>query len=404
MTKRAQQRFGVAVGAAVVLGVALRVVFVAAWAQPLPDPGDAVAYHLLADGLADGDGYVRPYDRRDGVEIATAEYGPAWPAVLAVADAAGVDTTWGQRFFGAVMGGAAIAMTALAGRSVAGARAGVVAASIVAVHPLVVGHDTTLLTEGLVVLAGATVLLVAPRHALVAGAVVGVAGLVRADALLLFGVVVVASWGRWRQVAWAALAVAAVVLPWTVRNAVRLDAFVPVSTNAGSAVGGANCGTTYAGSLRGYWAFRRGCFDGYDRRSLVASGEASVAADEVADGVGYARSHTGALPRVVVARVARLWGVWDVDQQVYLAALEGKSPRWERAGTVFGWALAALALVGLVVTAQGSGRRAMSLLAAPLVAVTLTGALVYGNPRFRAAAEPAIAVLAAVAVTGRSRS
>jgi hypothetical protein len=39
------------------------------------------------------------------------------------------------------------------------------------------------------------------------------------------------------------------------------------------------------------------------------------------------------------------------------------------------------------------------ILLAPLVLVTVSSALVYGSTRFRAAAEPAIVVLAAVAMT-----
>ncbi len=32
-----------------------------------------------------------------------------------------------------------------------------------------------------------------------------------------------------------------VVVPWTIHNAVRLHAFVPISNNIGTAVDGANC-------------------------------------------------------------------------------------------------------------------------------------------------------------------
>ncbi|HEX7165783.1 MAG TPA: glycosyltransferase family 39 protein [Acidimicrobiales bacterium] len=401
------RRFAVALAVVAIVGVGVRVAFVAAAAKPLPEPGDALAYHLLADGIASGDGYVRPFDRIEGRTIATAEYGPGYPSLLAVADVAGVDTTWGQRYLGALTSAVGIVLVGIAGRRAGGGSVGGVAALIVALHPLAVGHDTTLLTEGVALALGALVLVLAlqwlddPRtsRAVALGGALGASALVRSEALVaavvLVGAMVAAS--RHRRSAIVALAVAAaVVAPWTVRNAIRLDAFVPLTTNAATAVAGANCEPTYAGSLVGYWRFGAGCFEGYETADLVARGEADVAADHLRDGIGRARRGAGRLPAVVAARVARVWGLWDADQQAYLAALEGKHPDWERAGTFVSWGVLVLAAAGAVVARRD--RERLFVLAAPCVAVTLTAAATYGNARFRAGAEPALAVLAAVAL------
>ncbi|HVM09505.1 MAG TPA: glycosyltransferase family 39 protein [Acidimicrobiales bacterium] len=422
------RRFTIVLVTIVLVGVGLRVGFLAAAAKPLPEPGDAMAYHLLAEGLAGGDGYVRPYDRVEGRIIPTAEYGPAYPFVLSVATRAGVDTTWGQRYLGAVLGGLSIALTGFAGRRIASSLAGLVASALLAASPLVVQHDTALLTEGLAVVAAAALLLAAASHvdrpgplaAAGVGAIIGAAALVRADALLLVPlvgvpVVVAATFrrqgGRAAAVHGAAVVAGVVVIaaPWGVRNASRLDANVGLSTNTATVIAGANCDDTYDGSLLGYWRFGPGCFEGYSTEDLVASGEAAVARSHMDRGLSYIGDNLGRLPSVVGARVLRVWGAWDVDQLAFLAGLEGKSARWERWGIVAGWFTSLLAIVGIARIAIGRVRRPVMamLLAGPLVAVTVSAALTYGNVRFRAGAEPALAVAAAIAITrlaGRLRA
>lgn len=411
----------VLVGAAVAIGIALRVAFVSAVAAELPVPGDAHAYHLLADGLADGVGYVRPYDRLDGVEIATAEYAPGHPAVLALADLAGADSPIAQRYVGALLGGLTIALTGAAARRLGGPRTGLVAAAIVALHPLVVGHDTTLLTEGLTTAGAAAVLFAGTfgarsrTSAIALGGAVGLATLVRADSLALLVTVAApvavlshsggGALGRRRRLGAAVLVVLAalvVVAPWVARNTIRLGRPVGVSTNLATMVDGANCPATYRGPLLGSWRFGPGCFEGYETSTLLEDGEAGAAAIHLDEGLGFATANAANLPRVMLARLARTWGVWDVDQQAYLSSLEGKVFEWERAGIVLGWFVTAAGLWGVVV-ARRLGRMPVVLLAGPLVAVSLVSMASYGNVRFRAAAEPALAIACGLAATGFGR-
>ena len=58
----ATRRFGLALGLIVLAGLAVRIDFVRNVAPPVPALGDAHAYHVLADNLAHGRGYIRPYD------------------------------------------------------------------------------------------------------------------------------------------------------------------------------------------------------------------------------------------------------------------------------------------------------------------------------------------------------
>lgn len=406
------------------LGVGLRVAYLALDARPLPDPGDAVAYHLLADGLASGDGYVRPFDRIAGRILPTAEWAPAFPALLAVGDLVGLDELDEQRAAAAAVAALGIALTGVAGLRVAGPGVGLLAAAVLAFHPLVVQNDTALLTEGLAAAAGAAVLLASLRlaasasavDAALAGGIVGAAALVRADALALVPLLLLPMCavagppvGRGRRsvrlFAIATTSVALVVGPWVVRNSVRLDRFVGISTNAATAVAGANCDVTYHGDVVGYWRFGPECFGGYDTAELVARGEAAVAADHLEGGLDYAGAHAGRVPAVVGARVLRLWGVWDVDEQASLAALdEGKSPSWVRGGTWFGWAVMVAAAFGLVMAGRRGWWGVVVAAGAPLLAVTVAAAVTYGNARFRAGAEPALAVMAAFAALRSWRS
>ena len=92
---------------AVIAGaVLLRIAFVLIVDPVVPRIGDASAYHLLGRGLADGDGYIRPFDALLlGRERPTAEYPPLFPALLAALDLLGLSSVTAQRLALAGLGG-----------------------------------------------------------------------------------------------------------------------------------------------------------------------------------------------------------------------------------------------------------------------------------------------------------
>ena len=151
----------------------------------------------------------------------------------------------------------------------------------------------------------------------------------------------------------------AVLVPWTVRNAVRFHTFVPVSNNAATLVDGANCDATYGGDQLGLWresfstagdAARtlpqaQGCFEGFDIADPHFD-EVKVANKHLARGRGLARHHLGSLPKVAVARVLRTWGLYAPRQQVSFESLEGRPRAWQMRGTLMFWVLAPLAIAG----------------------------------------------------------
>ena len=402
------RRFAPALIGLALAALAIRVVFVLAVDPEVPEVGDAMAYHHLANQLADGDGYVRPFDLLLFDEVrTTAEYPPLFPAVISLASLVGVDSVTGHRLAASLIGAAAAAVIGLLGRRVAGPRVGLVAAALAAIHPMLFLIDATLMPEALFALLVAGTVLAAYRAAeeptvvrfAAIGALAGLATLTRAEgALLVVLVAVPLAWRRWRLVAAAVAAAAVVVLPWTIRNTVRFGEVVPVSNNIGSALDGANCGPTYDGPNTGFWLYTDGgeCFDGFSQDELAADDEAAVARRHRDQGIRYARDHAGDLPRVAVVRVLRTWGAWSPWDQTELESLEGRPLGWQRAGTVAGWLLLALATAGLVVAGRRGLRRWPLLMT--VVAVTVTTALTYGNQRFRAGAEPALLVLAAIAL------
>jgi hypothetical protein len=163
------------------------------------------------------------------------------------------------------------------------------------------------------------------------------------------------------------------------------------TTSFSSAVAGANCPATYYGDELGGWAFE--CISAEAR---TPDNEVAYS-DEILDrGIAYARDHAGRVPVVLGARVLRLWGAWDPTVLAEREAVESRRYGWQLAGWAFSSATIVAAVAGLL--ALRRRRLALATLVAPLLAVTGTALLTLGNQRFRAPAEPVLAVLAAWAV------
>jgi 4-amino-4-deoxy-L-arabinose transferase-like glycosyltransferase len=419
--------FLIALLAIAVLALVVRVTFVLVVDPKLPDLGDATAYHLLANNLADGHGYIRPFDfRLLHVARPTAEYPPLFPALLAVPSYLGATSVDAQRVFLCFVGAGTVVLIGLLGRRVGGPIVGLLAATIAAVYPMLFLGEAVLMAESLFVLLVTAMLLLAYRAAdapsplrfAALGLVIGLSALARSEGLLFAVVLVIPlalsirSLAVKRQVLLATVAVGVAILtvaPWTIRNAVRLHAFVPISNNIGTAVDGANCDLTYSGALIGLWretfstfgdAARRrpqakACFEGFDIRRRHFD-ETDVANFHRRSGITYARHHLSRAPLVVGVRELRTWGLYAPRQQIEFEALEGRPRRWQGVGTVMYWVLLPLAVAGAIVLVRRRVR--VWPLVSTAVVVSVTTALTYGQQRFRTAAEPAIVVLAAVSL------
>ena len=418
------------VGLLVIAGAALlvRVLFVVVADPTVPRVGDASAYHLLANNLADGRGYIRPFDFELLERVRpTAEYPPLFPALVSIVSFVGVKSVEGQRLAMTLVGTGTVVAIGLLGRRVGGEMVGLVAAGIAAVYPMLFLSDGVLMAETPYVLLVTIALLLAYRAAdepglgrfALLGFVIGLSALVRAEGLgLAFLLVIPLAVGarsvpsrRRLELAAAGLAAAGlVVVPWTVRNAVRLDAFVPVSNNVATAIDGANCDLVYSGDQIGLWRETfstlgpdartlpqgEACFAGFDIEGpdFDEANESSTLRDQ---GLDYARAHTGRLPVVLTARWLRTWGLMRPGQQIEFETLEGRPKSWLTLGTWMYWVVLPLAVAGAVLVVRRRTVRLWPLLST-VVLVSVTTIVTYGQQRFRVAAEPALVVLAAVTV------
>jgi 4-amino-4-deoxy-L-arabinose transferase-like glycosyltransferase len=425
-SERSPLGFALALGAIALVAFVVRVAFVVVVDPSVPKIGDASAYHLLAENLARGRGYIRPFDNLLLHKVrATAEYPPLFPALLAIPARLGVHSVEAQRIFMSAVGCITVVLVGLLGRRVTSPAVGLVAASLAALYPMLFQSEGILMAEALYALLVTAVLLLAYRaHAqpsigrfAALGAAIGFATLTRAEGFLL-GLVLLAPLAIGRgalptrarlQRAGVALGVAVVVLlPWTVRNALQFHTFVPVSNNVATLVDGANCDATYSGTELGLWreSFSqvgdvarelpqaRACFEGFDIADPNFD-EAKVATKHRNDGLKYASHHLRSQPKVMAARVLRTWGLYAPHQQVNFETLEGRPHEWQWRGTLMYWVMLPFAIGGGFVLYKR--RQLLWPLLATAVTVTIVSALTYGQQRFRIAAEPAILVLAAVA-------
>jgi 4-amino-4-deoxy-L-arabinose transferase-like glycosyltransferase len=419
--------FAPVLAAIALVALGIRIGFIVWVAPQVPKLGDASAYHLLAENLARGRGYIRPFDDLLlHLHRPTAEYPPLFPALLSLPARLGAHSVEQQRIFLAFVGAGTVALVGLLGRRVASNAVGLTAAALAAVYPMLFLSEATLMAESLYVGLVTLLLLCAyrayddpkPARFVVLGVAIGLATLTRAEGILL-GLVIVVPLCWWlrdfttRQRAaraGVALGVAIVVIaPWTIRNAIQFHAFVPVSNNVATLIDGANCDATYGGAQLGLWresfsslsvggpAYYQAlnCFTGFEITAPHFD-EAKAANADTRAGLSYARHHLGSVPKVAVVRVLRTWGLYAPTQQVNFESLEGRPRAWQLRGTQMYWVLAPLAIAGAVLVRRR--RRVLWPLLATAVTVTIVAATTYGQQRFRIAAEPAILVLAAATI------
>lgn len=416
--------FGRRLGVVAGMAFGLRVLVVLLVVPGLAPAFDPALFHHLGTNLADGLGYVRPPQLNGGVAtMPTAEFGPLLPAILGAATWLGGRSSEVHGIVTALLGAATVVVVGLLGRRLAGDLAGLVAAGVVAVHPLLVQVDAVVTAESPYLLSVAVALLAAVHaserptswRVAVLGLLLGLGALARADGLALVpllvgGLAVLRGGPGWRHrlllAGAGSLAVVAVVGPWTIRNAVRFDQIVPVSNNIGSVVLGANCRSTYEGERLGSWDF--GCIAAAAatspelRVSTRGPNEAEVYGAWRSIGLDYARAHPGALPRVAAARLARTWGVyWDPREELDRNVVEGRHRGLQAAGGILHVAVILPAAAVGAVTLHRRRVRPALVLAVPLLVALTVPALTVGQVRQRTVAEPALAVLAGVAVASR---
>jgi 4-amino-4-deoxy-L-arabinose transferase-like glycosyltransferase len=233
---------------------------------PRIDPGD---YDRLATSIADGNGYGQTNFAKPGTPAAL--WPPGYPYMLAAVYVVNGDHSRNSgRLLGALLGTLTVLLLYFVAREVAGVRTALVAAAIAACFPPLVMLNASLISEALFVpleLASILAVLVYRREparlrwAVLCGALCGLAALTRTVGVLLLIPAAIGLWSarpmhRTRLIAplIAAAVAAAVISPWTFRNAAEFHALVPISTQGGFTEAGTyNSETNTHGRLYAVW-------------------------------------------------------------------------------------------------------------------------------------------------------
>jgi 4-amino-4-deoxy-L-arabinose transferase-like glycosyltransferase len=316
-----------------------------------------------------------------------------------------------------------IALVALVVRRIAGDLPGILAAWIAALYLPMVANDSMLLSEAPYILGVVLALLLAVRavqepslrRVAMAGAAAGLTIWFRGEgivfsAMLALGLLLAVPRPRLRdRLVTGAVALGCALLvfsPWMVRNLTTFEHPVFVSTGFQPVLAGANCDGAYYGGNTGTWDIF--CVARLaNGAGLVTAEPGGVEESVLAErwqkaGLRNIGDHLGRLPVVVVARVARTWQLWNPRLEARVAAFNhGYIP------SLVDWATAAYALVALLALLGAwtlRRRRELLILLVPVAAVTLTSAIGFGEIRFRASAEPSLAMLAGVGLAVLARA
>jgi hypothetical protein len=415
----------------VLVGLVVRVSFaVAMMSRPLL--GDAPFFHDTAANVVNGNGYALALVSQPGRTVyqATASHGPVFPMVLAVFDLFGLKSADDQRIALSILASVGVLLMGFLGKRVAGATVGLIAAGIAAVSPLWFQSSGILMSESVYFIAIPTVLLVAllciergtVGWFLLLGATIAISVLIRSEAIdlvVLLGLPVlglaVLSW-RQRAFCGAAMLCGLLVVlgPWVIRNDIQMGGLT-LSTNDGPTLAGSYCPDTLDGGNSEYGSYELDCAFGaaaiierHERPPNHASAWSELQIDNALTTYSekYARQHLGQMPGAIVARERSVWGFGNQQYQLELAQNEGRNRTWEMLGRDLYWVLLPFALVGSIVLAIHN-RKAFAVLAVPVLVVAVNAAIFYGSTRMRVAAEPSLAVFAAmglVAIGNRIKS
>jgi 4-amino-4-deoxy-L-arabinose transferase-like glycosyltransferase len=414
------RREAVWVGALVLLGFVLRLAWSLYASRHPAGLNDPDTYLVTAHDIAAGRGYRFILDGAP-----TAYFPPGYPALVAAVVWVVDHTPLGDvpRWVGvlqALLGAASVWLTWRITRRIATRPAALVAAALVAVFPGLLLYSAPLLSETLFVfieLVAMAVLVDVPwgprgpstRRLLVVGVLIGLGALVRPQAALLivaFALALLIARSGWRRAlaagAIVVVAAALTIVPWTVRNAITMNAFIPISTNgADDLCIGHNPGAT------GAFAFYGDCLD----IKGLKGGEREVKRERknTREALHYAWTN----PR------RELWLLgqkalytYDGDYEAVDAVEAYGHARFLPSGLRSGlkhvsdgyfWIVVLLGIAGLPFLARGRDPKRLFVLLS-LVAMALAPLVFFGDVRFHVPASPLFAIAAAIAITTLPRA
>jgi len=429
--------FALGVVGATALGLAIRLYYILVRRPTCVDDvvdgtcfrvwGDALYSHWQGRLLADGEWFVNGWQyAQEGRLQDSAGDPPFYATFLGMLSFVGIESGTSHRVASAIVGCVAIVLVALIARRLSGPVAGVIAAVLAAIHPMLWINDIMLMSEALYAPLVLLTVIAAYRfidqptmgRVAVLGLSISVAALARAEAAFLFGFMVLplvfwvikAGWGR----RFALLAVCwavglAALAPWLGYNLARFEEPVLMTSATGAVLMAGSCDTAWEGDSLGYWAL---CFDqrelwddleaAYPGATLdppdqVIYDESVIDAWNREQAVEYITDNTDRLPIVVAARIGRALEIYQVRHTLNLNwRIEGRGKLPSTIGLWLYYVLVPLTLVGFV----DLRRRGISL--TPLLslwgAVLLAVATTFGVTRYRLPIDLAMIIAGAIGI------
>jgi 4-amino-4-deoxy-L-arabinose transferase-like glycosyltransferase len=398
--------------AACLVGLAIRLTYVFTVQYHVRFLGDAFYYHYGANLLADGKGFIQPYDflLRNKTNQA-ADHPPLYILVLSLGSLLGGRSFTAHQVLSCFVGTSTIAMMAVTARRIISPSAGIVTAIIVAGYPNFWLNDGTVLSEGLAQTTTALTVLLAyalwrkpsVKRGCWLGAAIALAALTRAEAILLPLLIVVPLVLGFKQLPWkrrlslmiASWAATGVVLaPWVGYNLSRFDRPVYISSGFAPALLSGSCDAAWFGSFRGYWSF--GCVVNTPRTYEDISRQ-----DQIYGKIAttYIKKHLRQLPAVELAKIGRLWNWYKPSQTLVLDHVVETRPvaatRW---GIILLYSFQIATIPGIMIFRRR--RIPLSPLIALFIDVTLSAMISFGQTRYRAAAEVGLVLFAVAGFDG----
>ncbi len=351
---------------------------------------------------------------------------PLYPLYLGGWSRLGFDSVTWHRGASTLFGLAMIVLIGMLARRLAGNIAGISAAVLAAVHPLLWINDVMLLSEGMYQATIVVVLLAAywwiehpdRRRVVLLGAAIAIAALTRAESVSLFGFLILplVAWRsglpraeRFRQVGLAWLAGLMVMAPWLVFNNVRFDKPITLSAASGTVMLAGSCDSAWSGELMGTWDT---CFE---KRDLFAEYDAALPGvnvpvegwitydESVRDNfmarkaIGYTLDHWQRYPLVAVARIGRSLEFFKPISTLRINyQIEGRWKLPSTAGLALYYLLVPFTAIGAFALRE-KGRRLVPM-ASIWVMVAFASAVTFGLTRYRVPVDVAMVVLTGVAI------
>jgi len=376
---------------------------------PIGEFNDNVYYHESANLIARGHPFVNPFSASQGIYEPTAAHPPGFSIYLSIWSALGLDSVSWHRIASGLISATVVIPVGLLTHRLADTRTAVVAMILAAVYPPLFMNDGLILSESMYIPIAATALLFAyrfvdrpdTRRVVELSIVLSIGALTRSEPFMMFFLLLTPlvmldrrlDWRKRFTLTGIAAGVAILMLaPWVVRNLTSFEQPTYLAAGPGYVIEIGNCDRTYSGDYLGYWHLA--CDDG---SAWPPGDESTIGKAKFDHAWSYISSHLDEQPKVIAARVGRLFGLFKPIHTVNSdVVFERRVKVFTRIGLFANYAVMAAAVAGAFVLR----RRGITLI--PFLAViataVITAAMSFGITRYRVGADVAMLVMAVLAL------